>query len=117
MIELLKEKKNKTVKKIWGDNAYQGKELAEISLRYGIDLEVVKRPPGRIRVYNEKWRAEWIPIDRTFSVLPRRWVVERTYAWMGRYRRLSKDYEFLPETSETYLYLAMSNVLLRRFKI
>lgn len=83
---------------------------------YGIDLEIVKRPPGRKRIYNEDWRAEWVPIERAFSVLPRRWVVERTYAWMCRHRRLSKDYEFLPTTSESYLYLAMSNVLLRRLK-
>ncbi|MBI3258988.1 MAG: transposase [Ignavibacteriae bacterium] len=48
--------------------------------------------------------------------MPRRWVVERTYAWMNRNRRLSKDYEFLPKTSETYLYLAMSKILLGRFK-
>ena len=104
------------MKKIWGDSAYQGQDLANTSLNYGIELEVVKRPVGRVRIYNEQWRAEWVPIERGFSVLPKRWVVERTYAWMSRYRRLSKDYEFLPKTSESYLYLAMSNVLLGRFK-
>lgn len=104
------------MKKIWGDNAYQGQDLANISLGYGIDLEVVKRPAGRRRVYNEDWRAEWIPIERSFNILPRRWVVERTYAWMNRYRRLSKDYEFLPKSSESSLYLAMANTLLERFK-
>ncbi len=40
-----------------------------------------------------------------FEVLPRRWVVERTFAWLGRYRRLSKDYERLPETSVALIYL------------
>ena len=49
-----------------------------------------------------------------FEVLPRRWVVERTFAWFGRYRRLSKDYEYLPNSSETMLYIAMINVMLRR---
>ena len=49
-----------------------------------------------------------------FEVLPRRWVVERTFAWFGRYRRLSKDYEYLPRTSETMLYIAMINIMLRR---
>lgn len=112
----MRENKNRSIKKIWGDTAYQGQDLAYISLGYGIGLEVVKRPPGRRRVYNEQWRAEWIPIERSFDVLPRRWVVERSYAWINRNRRLSKDYEFLPKTSETYLYLAMSRVLLGRFK-
>jgi putative transposase len=49
-----------------------------------------------------------------FTVLPRRWVVERTIAWIGRYRRLSKDYEYLPESSEAMIYLAMSRLMLRR---
>ena len=52
-----------------------------------------------------------------FVVVPRRWVVERTFAWLGRYRRLSKDYERLPETSETLISIArihrMSRELLR----
>ena len=49
-----------------------------------------------------------------FVVLPRRWVVERTFAWLGRYRRLSKNYEQLPETSETMIYAAMVHIMLRR---
>ncbi|MGK7949393.1 MAG: transposase, partial [Xenococcaceae cyanobacterium] len=49
-----------------------------------------------------------------FEVLPKRWVVERTFGWFGRYRRLSKDYEYLPNTSETMLYIAMINLMLRR---
>jgi len=44
---------------------------------------------------------------RGFKVLPGRWVVERTFAWLGRYRRLSKDYEYHLQTSETMIYLAM----------
>ena len=47
-------------------------------------------------------------------VLPHRWVVERTFAWFGRYRRLSKDYETLPETSEAMIYAAMSRLMVRR---
>lgn len=43
-----------------------------------------------------------------------RWVVERTFAWLGRYRRLSKDYEYLPQTSETMIYAAMTHLMLRR---
>ena len=49
-----------------------------------------------------------------FAVVPRRWVVERIFAWLGRYRRLSKDYEFLTATSEAVIYLAMTRLLLRR---
>ena len=49
-----------------------------------------------------------------FQVLPRRWVVERTFAWLGRYRRLSKDYEDLPASSEAMLYVAMIHLMLVR---
>ncbi|MBD2639465.1 transposase, partial [Synechocystis sp. FACHB-908] len=52
--------------------------------------------------------------QKGFEVLPRRWVVERTFAWFGRYRRLSKDYEYLPTTSETMLYVAMVHLILQR---
>jgi Transposase DDE domain len=54
------------------------------------------------------------PIVSPFAVVPRRWVVERTFAWLGRYRRLSKDYEYLTATSEAVIYLAMTRLLLRR---
>ena len=47
-------------------------------------------------------------------ILPRRWGVERTFAWLGRYRRLSKDYEQLPETSEAMIYAAMVHLMLKR---
>ena len=50
----------------------------------------------------------------TFTVLPFRWIVERTFAWLGRYRRLSRDYEGLPETSETMVQIAMINLMLHR---
>jgi putative transposase len=65
-------------------------------------------------------RARWLPPGAepvavpAFAVVPRRWVVERTFAWLGRFRRLSRDYEFLPATSEAVIYLAMSQVLVRR---
>ena len=53
-------------------------------------------------------------INDGFEVLPRRWVVERTFGWLGRYRRLSKDYELLPEVSESIIYAAMVRLMLRR---
>jgi putative transposase len=49
-----------------------------------------------------------------FHILTRRWVVERTFAWLGKYRRLSKDYEYLPQTSETLILIAMIHIMLRR---
>lgn len=61
-------------------------------------LEIVKRPAD----------------VKGFQVLPRRWVVERTFGWLGRNRRLSKDYESLPETSESFIYAAMVRLMLRR---
>jgi hypothetical protein len=51
-----------------------------------------------------------------FKVLPKRWVVERTFAWLGHNRRLSKDYEVFPQTSETFIYLAMTRLMLRRIQ-
>ena len=65
-------------------------------------------------------RRSWAPagapprVVPRFAVVPRRWVVERTFAWLGRFRRLAKDYEYLPATSENAVYLAMSITLLRR---
>jgi putative transposase len=65
-------------------------------------------------------RRRWLPpgaeppVVPWFAVLPRRWVVERTFAWLGRFRRLSKDYEFLPATSEAVIHLATIQLLVRR---
>ena len=60
------------------------------------------------------WRYGLEEKPRGFRVLPRRWVVERTFAWLGLSRRLSKDYERLPETGEAMIYGAMSRIMLRR---
>jgi hypothetical protein len=82
----------------------------------GWDLEVVKHWWTGVR-----W--VWVPegqeppaldIPAGFQVLPRRWVVERTLAWLCRNRRLSKDYEALPETEEAFLYVGMIRLMLRR---
>ena len=111
---LLSRKQVKNVQKIWVDMGYQGEKNKQKAKKVGIDLEVVKRPPCRIRVYDENWKCVWIPIKRAFSVLPRRWVVERTFAWIGRYRGMSKDYEYLVKTSEQMLYLSMTRTMLNR---
>ena len=92
-------KRSARLKKVWVDEGYQSHELATaIRNMLKIDLEIVPKPVGR----------------KGFAVLPRRWVVERTFAWTGRYRRLSKDYEYLVETSQAMFYLAMSLLMLRR---
>jgi len=84
---------------IWVDGGYQGQTFADwVKSLTGWILEVVKRPEG----------------SKGFSVLPRRWVVERTFAWFNRYRRLGKDYEYLPTTSETMIYVAMIHLMLKR---
>jgi hypothetical protein len=65
-------------------------------------------------------RARWLPPGAeppqvpAFQVVPRRWVVERSFAWLGRSRRLARDYEFLPATAEAVIYLAASQLLVRR---
>lgn len=76
------------LKKIWADAAYRGQELASwCQAEGGWELEVVERTPG----------------TRGFSVVPRRWVVERTLSWISRNRRMSKDYERKVQTSETLI--------------
>jgi transposase len=88
------------LKLIWADGGYAGK-LIEWTKEVGHwILEIVKRSD-----------------DVTgFQVLPKRWIVERTFAWFGRYRRLSKDYETLTDSSEAIIYLAMIHLMLRRLK-
>lgn len=86
------------LKLIWADGGYAGKLIDWLHDLTGWVLEIVKRCD-----------------DVTgFKVLPRRWVVERTFGWLGRYRRLSKDYEYLTDTSETMIHVAMIQLMLRR---
>ena len=82
---------------LWVDGAYPG-AVAFAAAYAGITLEVVTRPEGA----------------KGFVVVPRRWVVERTFGWLGRCRGLSKDYEALPESSEAWISLAMTHLMLRR---
>ena len=91
---------------LWVDAGYQaGKDFcAWVKTLLGWRVEVVKRP----EVNAQKKQG--------FILLPRRWVVERTFAWLDNYRRLSKDYEYLPQSSETMVYLAMTNLMLHRLK-
>jgi len=103
MVSKLKDK-FPLVKKLWADMGYQGKDLKERISQQGIDLEIVKRPrkyiwvPGEVKDLKAYLQSIGYEIVEGFKVLARRWVVERTFAWIGRYRRMSKDYEFLTQT-------------------
>ncbi len=61
-------------------------------------------------------KVDWekLLLPKGFQVLPRRWVVERTFAWIDHNRRMSKDYERLTETSEAFIYVAMSRLMVKR---
>lgn len=86
------------LKHVWADGGYAGFLVTWVRLAYHWTLEIVKRSDD----------------TKGFVVLPRRWVVERTFAWLCRNRRLSKDYEKLPSSSETVIYLASIRLLVRR---
>lgn len=96
---------------VWVDMGYRGRLLSWAEQTLGLTLIVVKRPRRWIRVPADQEPA---PMGPTMAILPRRWVVERTFAWLGRYRRLSKDYEQLPETEEAWIYAAMTQLMVRR---
>lgn len=81
----------------WVDQGFTA-GVAGVKERYGWNLEVVRKPKGQ----------------RGFVVQPRRWVVERTFAWLTACRRLTRDYEVYAATSETFIYLAMIHLMLHR---
>ena len=83
---------------IWADQGYKAHFVAWAKTVGGWAVAIVTRPAG----------------SKGFAVLPRRWVVERTFAWLGRCRRLSKDYEALPATSESWVQVAMIHLMLKR---
>ena len=87
-----------TIKRIWADGAYKGELIDSVKETLGAVLEIVKRETGQ----------------KGFRVLPKRWVVERTFAWFEWYRRLSRDYERLIECSEGMIYLASIRIMLKR---
>jgi putative transposase len=86
------------LKKLWADGAYRGGLVAWVRQHCRLDLDIVERDPA----------------TKGFVVLARRWVVERTFAWLSRCRRLSKDYEYYPQTSEAFVYAAMVRLMTRR---
>ena len=79
----------------------------------GLTVDIVARRPPRARRLDPAVHPPLAPVPWRRPI-PRRWVVERTFAWIGRYRRFSKDYEYLPATSEALIYAAMSHRMVRR---
>ena len=88
----------KKLRLIWVDGAYRGELLDWVAQRFPFRLLPVLRTDDL----------------KSFVVLPHRWVVERTFAWLGLHRRLAKDYERLPASSEAFIYIAMTRIMLRQ---
>jgi putative transposase len=85
------------LKVIWADGGYAGEMVDWAKSVFGRVIQIVK---GAAK--------------KGFTVLPKRWIVERTFAWLGKYRRLSKDYETLTTSSECMIYIAMINLMIHR---
>ena len=92
------EEKYSRLELIWADGGYAGRLAEWVKKNFGYNLEIVKRSAD----------------IKGFKVLPRRWVVERTFGWFNRFRRLSKDFEYLLLISENVMYIAMISILLNR---
>ncbi len=101
VFEQLKPKEQPRLEVMWADNKYHNHELNKwLARQRSITwrLEIVRRPPG----------------SQGFVLLPKRWVVERSFSWLGRWRRLSRDYEHLTESSEAMVRIASIGRMLRR---
>lgn len=83
---------------VWADSGYSGQLVEWVKSFCRWTLEIVRGEKGQ----------------KGFQVQPHRWIVERTFGWLNRYRRLSKDYEYHPQSSATMIYLAMTHLMLRR---
>ena len=114
---------------LWLDAGYTGEDkgagwVAEV---LGWTAEIVRHPPKMaaeevMRAWVREWNKEGVAMDleklmpekgpRPF--LPKRWIVERTFSWLSQNRRMSKDYERLPESAEAFVYVAMSRLMVRR---
>ncbi len=113
---------------LWLDAGYRGEDKGKdwVEKTLGWSVELVERPrkpaPKEVLMaWAEQWSKEGVKVDwetllppQGFQVLPRRWVVERTFAWIDHNRRMSKDYERLCATSEAFVYAAMTRLMVQR---
>jgi transposase len=109
---------------LWLDAGYNGKGKGKdwVEKVLGLTAEIVRHPPKPRYVWvKEGEEVDWEDLRARgllppvgFKVLPRRWVVERSFSWVGHNRRMSKDYERLPETGEAFIYVAMTRLMVRR---
>jgi putative transposase len=113
---------------LWMDAGYRGEAKGAdwVKKTLGWRVEIVSRPrkaaPEEVLMaWAREWSKEGAKVDwrkllppQGFIVLPRRWVVERTFSWIDQNRRMSKDYERLATTSEAFIYVAMSRLMVRR---
>ncbi len=86
------------LKLIWADGGYRGELLDWVKRQLGWTIEIVQKLGDQVG----------------FQVLPKRWIIERTFGWLTRNRRLARDYERLPETSEAFVYVAMIRLMVKR---
>ena len=108
----------------WLQGEEKGRGWVEKVLGWSVDLVERPRKPAPeevLKSWAEQWGKEGVEVDwekllapKGFQVLPRRWVVERTFSWIDHNRRMSKDYERLTETSEAFIYVAMSRLMVKR---
>jgi putative transposase len=114
------------LKHLWLDAGYEGRSKQWVEEVLGLSVEIIRRPQKPIpEEVARNWATEWAKEDqkvdwqklmppRGFVVLPRRWVVEHTFSWLGQNRRMSKDYERLCATTEAFIYVAMTRLMVRR---
>ena len=114
---------------VWMDAGYtgEGKGADWMEKALGWTAQIVRHPPRLapeelMKIWVREWTNEGVAIDLkkllppkdSRAFLSRRWIVERTFSWLGQNRRMSKDYERLPESSEAFIYVTMSRLMVRR---
>jgi transposase len=114
------------LKHLWVHAGYQGRGRRRAEEILGLSVEVVRKPPKPVpeevaKAWAQGWAKEGKAVDwqrlmppKGFRVLPKRWVVERTFAWISHNRRMTKDYERLCATGEAFVYAAMTRLMVRR---
>ncbi len=102
-----------SLRKLWADGGYSGNCVKVVKDKTGIDLEIVRKTDA---MSGEVWLKgdEETPVSEGFKVLKWRWIVERTFGWIGRNRRLSKDYEETVASSLAWVRLTLIGLLVRR---